>query len=184
MNEAKLEALIEHISSGGSLEQEDLADALSLSARSTKSIENYLAEASERMNNTFEIGGENPIAPSDEDEEEEDDEEEEEDQEDEEEEEDEEPEPEPAPKPNVQKKPYRFFLEQPDGSAVELEQVKKGGNVITFSQIQPTDIVQVMVKGEIVEVDLIPLRKLPPSDRSEYGVSNETLLILALAAKP
>lgn len=186
MNSVKLTALIEHIKDGGSLETEALAEALTLSPRSTKSIEKYLAAASEQLDDVedeLEVGGVNPYADEDAPEPPEDDEEEEE---------EEEPEPEPEPEPSSKKSkgkkkdggPYRFFLEQDNGSAVELEQVKKGGKVITFRVVEPTDIVQLMVKGEIVEVDLIPLRKAKPSDKSEFGISNETLLNLALAARP
>lgn len=187
MNEAKVEALIEHITEGGSLEQEALAEALSLSPRSVKSIEKYLAEASDRIEDIEEelsIGDDNPLADLDDEPEPP-----EEEEEDEDEEEEEEPEPEPAPKKSSKKKkaegsPYRFFLQQDNGTSVELEQVRKGGKVITFREVQPTDIVKLMLRGEIVEVDLIPLRKQTPSDKSEFGISNETLLNLALAARP
>lgn len=188
MNAVKLSALIAHIQDGGSLEQEDLAEALTLSPKSVKSIGNYLTAAGEKLDEEFTIGGENPFA-SDEDEEEEEPTEPEEPEEEEEEEEPE-PEPEPSPAPKAKKKkeakdtkPYRFFFERPDGTAVELEQVKKGGNVITFKEKAITDIVQLMVKGEVVEVDLVPLRQAKQDEESEFGMSNELLLKLALAAR-
>lgn len=184
MNEVKLTALIAHIQDGGSLEQEDLAEALTLSPKSVKSIGNYLTAASEKLDEEFVIGGDNPFASDDDEEEEEPTEPEDSDEEDEEEEESE-SEPSPAPTGKKDKpKGYRFFFEKDDGTAVELEQVKKGGNVITFKEKAVTDIVQLMLKGEVIEVDLVPLRLEKPKSMSEFGITNELLLNLALAAKP
>lgn len=188
MNEAKIDKLVEYIEDGGSLDQEDLAEVLGLSPKSVKSINNYLEAAAERLeDDTLEIGGDNPWSNDSAEADEEDDEEEEEEDEDEE-EEDPEPEPELAPKKKPKGKlkdnsPFRFFLDEGNGISTEIQQTMKNGKVITFKKIEPTDIVQLMIKGEIVEVDIIPLRKEDPTVMSDYGITNEKLLSLALAAK-
>lgn len=198
MNEAKVEALIDHINEGGGLEPEDLAEKLSLSPRSLKSMENYVAEVADRLELDLEVGGVNPLAQEPGEEEEDSDEEEEDDSEDEDEDDEEadeeeaesepEPEPELAPKKEKKKKSaaYRFFLNRSDGTSVELQRVStsSGGNIVTFQEVQPTDVVQLMLKGEVVEVDIIPLRKAVPTNMSEHNITNEKLLQLALAAKP
>lgn len=206
MNQSKVADLLEHIKEGGSLDAVVIAPICGVTARSTKTIENYLAAAEEAADEviSLSIGGPNPYL-SDEDEEEEEvdeseesdeDEDEDEDEADEEEDEDEEETPPPAPAPKKskakaapappdKKKEYRFFIENDDGTSSPIERLesKTAGNIITFRKKTVQDIVTLMLKGKAVQVDIVPLRKLRPSEMSEHGISNELLLNLALAAK-
>lgn len=196
MNEAKLDALYDHLINGGSLELKPLAKALSVTVRSGKTIERYLEAVAERDPNLDDltIGGVNPYAKDQEEEVEDESEETPEPVS----EEVSEPQPEPEKEiktqepakkaaPKAKKKAaYRFFLEDDDGISVELERVesKSGGTVVTFKKKQITDMVTLMVKGEVIEVDIVALRKEKADSPTPYGITNDQLLRLALAAKP
>ena len=186
MNEAKIKALLEHLQKGGSLDAESVATVLGTTARSIKTIEKYI-EAVIEQDDELEgivLGGINPyVSDDEEDDEEEDDEEEEEEA--------------PAPVTESPAKPtekvaeakpaaYRFFYESSDGISREIEKVesKSNGKIITFREKTVTDIVSLMVKGTVIEVDIVALRKENPRHKSGYGITNELLLNLALAAKP
>jgi|TARA_R100000084_G_C4655385_1_gene152489 FtsZ-interacting cell division protein YlmF len=186
INEAKLQSLMDHIGQGGATDKASLASALSGTNRMQNStIEAYLAAAGERDEDyaDIEIDGEtlwyDPEAV-----EEEDVEDQEEDSEEEEDQEEEEPEPEPEPEPKkAKKKDYRFFLRRNNGQDLEMEQVSRKGSVIIFEEKKASQMVKLIVKKKIVEVDLVPLRKAPPEEMNEYGMTNEKLYRLALAAQ-
>ena len=202
MNQAKLAALVEHLTEGGSLDAADVAAVIGCTVRSTKTIEKYLVAAEDEDDNLEDlvIGGthyysddpEEAEEGEDPDPEEEEEEEEEEDPKEEEadpEEEEEEEEDEPLvpkkvkPAPN---KPYRFFIEGASGASSEIERVdsKSKGKIITFKHKAITDFVSIMIKGAVETVDIIPLRLENPRHLSDFGITNELLLNLALAAKP
>ena len=198
-NAAKAEALAKHLLDGGDLEVNTLAEIIGVSNRSIKTIEKYLREVGEEHESLqgLEIGGTSPYYRGEEDgdaEEEASDEEIEGEDEDPDEDEEEEEEPAPAPKPKLKKSkgkgkgkskpPYRFFLQGEGGVDTELEQVDQTGKVVTFRVKEETDIVKVMLKGEVVEVDIVQLRKQIPDGDSGYGVSNDFLLGMAVAARP
>jgi hypothetical protein len=63
----------------------------------------------------------------------------------------------------------------------DLEVVRQKDNRIILKVKEPTEIVNVLVKGEVVSVDLVQLRKFPTAET--YGVSNVRLLELAELAK-
>lgn len=178
MNQAKLKLLVEHLQEGGATDVETLANILGVTVKAKKTIERYLAACEEKDENLtgLTVGGSTYY--NDEESEDEEEPTAEEDSV----EEEEEPEETPAPEKPVKKKGYRFFLKNDDGTSTEIFQVSKSASVVTFTT-QIEDIVKVMIKGEVVDVDIIPLRKLPPKDDSPYGMSNELLLQLALAAK-
>ena len=196
MNESKVETLTTHLRDGGSLALDEVATALSLSPKSVRSIDKYLAEANTRLRTEGDLvvpdpdlmlNGINPFNTIDDDDA--DDEIDEELDADEEEEVEPETEPEPAPvkakpAPNKKPKPYRFFLEGENGMSTELEQAKKSGSIITFREKTVTEIVSIIIKGEVQQVDLVKVRLGNALSISEYGVSNELLLQLALAARP
>ena len=201
MNESKVETLTTHLLDGGSLALDEVATVLSLSPKSVRSIDKYLAEANTRLRTEGDLvvpdpdlmlNGINPFNTLDDEEEEEEEEEippEEEDAEEEIDDEEDESEPEPAPvkakpAPNKKPKPYRFFLEGENGMSTELEQAKKSGSIITFREKTVTEIVSIIIKGEVQQVDLVKVRLGNALSISEYGVSNELLLQLALAARP
>jgi len=190
MNQAKTEALLEHIQQGGSIDEDSLAAVLSIQSSSKKTMAGYLA-AVEDLDEHLEdlvVGGihfySDTPAPSQED-----------DEDDEEEDDDEEEQPSPpkkkkakAAKPSSKSpKKYRFFMENSNGISVELEKIesKSGASVVTFREKPITDIVKVMLKGEVVEVDLVGLRLKAPSDPSALDpeITNERLLSIALAAR-
>ena len=102
-----------------------------------------------------------------------------------------EPDPVPAkPKPRAKDKAkakdkpagFRFYLKLANGTSVEIEQTSKSDKIITFTEKPTTQVVSLMVKGEVIEVDLVPLRKLDQMAQSDYGMTNAKLLALALAA--
>lgn len=141
-------------------------------------------EGTPDSNNSGELGEEGEPGVPEEDEDEDEDEESD-DESDDSEEEEPEPEQEQPKSKKPAKKNYRFFLEHEDGTSMELERIasKSAGAVVTFREKSIKDIVTLIIKGETVEVDIIPLRKAKPSATSEYGISNELLLNLALAAR-
>jgi len=189
INEAKLLTLMEHLEEGGDTEKASLAACLGGTNRMQNStIEAYLAEAAERDENFEDIQVGGSTLWYDADDEDEDVESEDEDQE-EEDDQEEEPDPKPQPKPtaknkSAKKKDYRFFFETEDGLSIELERIdSKSDKIVKFREKKAQQIVKVMIKQQIVEVDLVPLRLEDPKAMSEHGVSNEKLLALAVAAQ-
>ena len=196
MNANKLSNLVEHAQQGGDLDAETLAEVLKITAKSRSTMEKYLAGLAER-DETFDgisIGDANPYDEIEEGEEEEEEEEGSEGEEGEEEQEEEKPDSvPPAERPKPQKKSrkdYQFFFEDTNGTSIELIQAAKSpdGKIITFKQkpIEPiTDNVAVMINGQVETVDIVALRKLNGSELHEsFGITNEILLRIALAAKP
>ena len=193
INEAKLLTLMEHLEEGGDTEKASLAACLGGTNRMQNStIEAYLAAAAERDENfeDIQVGGSTLwYDADDEDEDEDEDVESEDEDQEEEDDQEEEPEPEPQPKPKAKKKPakkkdYRFFFETEDGLSIELERIEsKSDKIVKFREKKAQQIVKVMIKQQIVEVDLVPLRLEDPKAMSEHGVSNEKLLALAVAAQ-
>lgn len=188
INKAKQKQLLEHLQEGGSLDKESLAAAIGATVKTQDSTFtaylDSLAEEDEYLVD-LEIGGFNPYGE----EEAEEDAEEEEEYEAEEEEEPEPPKTEDKPKSKSKSKSkatsddFRFFLKRDNGTSVELEKFGKSGKVVTFTEKPVTQVVSLMLKGQIIEVDLVPLRKLDQNAPSEYeGVTNAKLLALAVAA--
>ncbi len=187
MNEAKIKALVAYLQEGGSLDVESVAVVLGTTPRSVKTIEKYIeaaVEADPELDGIT-LGGVNPY-DLDKDEDEDEDEEEEE-------EEEEAPAPVAAPAPAAPakapaKKPasYRFFYEGADGTSREIEKIesKSKNSIVTFRDKQITDYVSLMIKGSVIEVDIVALRKENQLHQSGHGMTNELLLKLALAAKP
>ncbi len=198
INKAKQQKLIEHLQEGGSLDKESLAAAIGATTKTQDSTFvaylDSLEEHDEWLVN-LKIGGDNPYNEEEDGEEEEPEaeSEEEEAEEEVEEEEEEEPEPDPVPakpkprakdKAKAKDKPagFRFYLKLANGTSVEIEQTSKSDKIITFTEKPTTQVVSLMVKGEVIEVDLVPLRKLDQMAQSDYGMTNAKLLALALAA--
>jgi len=189
VNAAKLDALAKHLQDGGSLDKKAVSDIVGCTPKAVKTMEKYLegvAEQDEKLKGIT-LGGENPYADS----------EEEEDgggsaPEDASESPvsvetatDDPPKPPKSDGKKTSKKPYRFFLKGENGTAVELQKVpeKSKGKVVYFEEKPVSEVVKIMIKGEVAEVDIVPLRLKRPADQSPYGISNELLLNLALAAR-
>ena len=189
-NEAKVAKLVKHLQEGGDTDKESLTSAMGVGiATRNATIEAYLeaaGEVDEYLIN-LEVDGESPYTEYEgEDTGEGESEEESDESEEEGSEEDLEEEEPPAPKPTKPKKKakdFRFFMKNKNGTDTEIEQVSTKGNIITFREKAVTQIVKLILGGEIVEVDIIPLRHQPPLEESEYGVTNAQLLALAVAAQ-
>tara|TARA_A200000159_G_scaffold59354_1_gene54955 strand:+ start:7628 stop:8185 length:558 start_codon:yes stop_codon:yes gene_type:complete len=185
MNQAKIDALVEHLQEGGSLDKETLADVLTLSPNSTRSIQGYLDAAVEQDESFSElkVGDENPNKFVEEGSNSSIENEDEEYYEDE-----QEPEPEPEPEKKnkkTKKKDFRFFFTGKDGQSVELEIDAKNDKVISFVKKEVHDEVKLMIRGKLVLVDIVPLRKLSSNSKNKDfpHLSNDAVLKLALAAK-
>tara|TARA_R110000851_G_scaffold39729_4_gene100704 strand:- start:1466 stop:2056 length:591 start_codon:yes stop_codon:yes gene_type:complete len=193
INQAKLQGLLDHLQLGGATDKATLAKSIGATARTQDAtINNYLEAIDDELDENLvglQIGGENPYRDEDEEVEQEEEEQEEESEE-EEEEQEETPAPQPAPKKKEPKPAkadkegdFKFYLERQDGTAVQIFQRKKKGKIISFYEKVPTQIVTLMLKGNVVEVDLITLRIADGLAVSEYGITNERLLALAIAAQ-
>jgi hypothetical protein len=80
----------------------------------------------------------------------------------------------------VPEEPLQYFLIDNDtGLTKELELVKQKGAKRFFEVIEPKDIVEIVVGGERIEVDLIKLRKKAPGDK----LGNHLVSTLILAAE-
>jgi hypothetical protein len=79
--------------------------------------------------------------------------------------------------------PVKYFLIDNDtGLTKELELIKSKGAKQFFEVIEPKEIVEIVVGGETIEVDLIKLRKKPLGDKlGSHLVS--TLILAAELAK-
>jgi len=185
MNQAKLDSLVEHLQEGGSLDKETLADVLTLSPNSMRSIQGYL-DAAVEVDESFseiKVGDENPLRPVEEGSKPSIKNEDEEYYEDE-----QVPETEPEPEKKnkkTKKKDFRFFFTGVDGQSVELEIDVKNDKVISFVKKEINDEVKLMIRGKLVLVDIVPLRKLPPDNKNKDfpHLSNDAVLKLALSAK-
>lgn len=93
------------------------------------------------------------------------------------------PEPEPQkPLPPSAPPTYVVILTGEDGIGRELEIVGIKENRIYTKEKVPTEIVTVKLGGKDVDVDLVKVRKMGPTDQI-HGVSVQTLLVIAAAAK-
>lgn len=196
INPAKLQGLVDHLQLGGATDKASLAKSIGATARTQDAtIINYLNAITAEQDDVLmglTIDGENPYR-EEEDEVEQtspeasDEQDEETDEEIEEEEEEETPSPAPVKKEKPAKpakaSDFKFYLERQDGTAVQIFQRKKKGKIVSFYEKVPTQIVKIMIKGAIVEVDLISLRIADGNAISEHGISNERLLALAVAAE-
>lgn len=76
--------------------------------------------------------------------------------------------------------PVKYFLiDNDNGITKELELVKDKGAKRFFEVIEPKEIVEIVVGGETIEVDLIKLRKKNPADK----LGNHLVSTLILAAE-
>lgn len=75
-----------------------------------------------------------------------------------------------------------FLIDDNTGLTKELELVKTKNGKLYLQVIEPKDIVEIVVGGETIEVDLIKLRKKSPDDKiGNHLVS--TLIVAAELAK-
>lgn len=86
------------------------------------------------------------------------------------------------PKPTVEEIQYKYSLANESGFSEELEVMGIKGNVVHLKKIVPTEIVTVKLGGKDVDVDLVKVRKMGPTEQI-HGVSAQTLLVIAAAAK-
>jgi len=86
---------------------------------------------------------------------------------------------------NQEKEPsasdYKFYLKNDDKTLTELEQFKEKGNEIFFVVKEPKELVEIILKGKKITVDLYQLRKelAQPID----GVSASEIIRIAELAK-
>lgn len=72
-----------------------------------------------------------------------------------------------------------FLIDNDTGLTKELELIKQKGAKRFFEVIEPKDIVEIVVGGETIEVDLIKLRKKAPGEK----LGNHLVSTLILAAE-
>lgn len=186
LNQAKLMQVVEHLQAGGETNKKALVACIGATIKTQNAtVQKYLDAIDEETDEHLvglKMGDPNPYRgeePADDSDVEEEDEQEEEEEET----------PEPAPAPKKEKKgkkekpKFKFYLETADGRAVELIENKRNGKIISFIEKPKTQLVQIMLKGKIVDVDLIPLRQKPQDEINEYGISNAKLLALCVAAQ-
>ena len=87
------------------------------------------------------------------------------------------------PEPEVEEKEeFQFFYDNGDGLLVELEQVRSKNNKIYFKKLEPKELVDLIVRGQTVTVDLVQLAKKSPG-ATEHGVRVDQLIQLAKLAQ-
>ena len=185
INAAKLKALGDHFEQGGDTSKESIAACLGGTNRMQFStIQSYLEALAEQDENfeNIAVGG-STLWYDAEDEESEESEPEEPEEDEEEEEEEPEPEPEPEPVKKKKKKNHKFYYTDSKGSSIELMIESQSSNIVQFVEKPVKQIVKIMLKQEIVEVDLIPLRQAPQDEINEHGISNARLLALCVSAQ-
>lgn len=89
-----------------------------------------------------------------------------------------------ASEPEVEEEetPFQFFYDGGDGILVEMEEVRKKGHRIFFKKLEPKELVNIIVKGKQVTVDLVQLAKKVPT-ATEHGVRVDQLIQLAKLAQ-
>ena len=195
-NEKKALKLLQHLRDGGSLDRDTLAEILGMVPTSTAAMERYLVHISEQRPSEFPDGlaidGINPLASEDDEDyddeedgsEEHDDSEDQDDDSDDDEEEDEDEEDDDYEDDDEDDEGPDLFYMDAQGISHPVYVFSQNDKRVVLKDKEIEDIVKIILKGEVVEVDLIPLRKKDQGAKSEYGISNAKLLQLALAAKP
>lgn len=87
----------------------------------------------------------------------------------------------PADFGGVEEPEYRFYLKNDDKTLTELEQFKEKSNEIFFIKKEPKELVDIILKGEPITVDLVKLRKLGASPVN--GVQAAVVVQIAELAK-
>jgi hypothetical protein len=88
----------------------------------------------------------------------------------------------PMPEPEPEPEPRYFIKDRITGLVQELEVSATKSGKTTFNVKEPKDLVKIILKGEVTEVDLLLLKRLPQG--SEFmGESVAKLIQLAELAK-
>jgi hypothetical protein len=90
-----------------------------------------------------------------------------------------EPKSEPKRRKSAPKAPKKLLMLNPDGTTTELEVVKATSKATVFREYVAPDIVEILVRGEVTEIDLGEIRKRPNEEVVEpYGMTAAMLIAL------